>query len=69
MTTNNTVVTARLVENCEELEATVGPTTVEAAASDDHERIRDKIKLKVGIEAINFALAHRPTGIPNGSQT
>jgi hypothetical protein len=61
MTTDNAEVAARLLSIREALEATVWPTAVEAAASGDHERIRDLVKLKVDIEAIDFALAHRTT--------
>ncbi len=45
-----------------ELQASVWPTAVAAANSGDHERIRDLVKLKVDIEAIDFALSHRPVG-------
>lgn len=69
MTTDNAAVAARLLSIREELEAQVWPTAVEAAASGNHERIRDLVKLKVDIEAIGFALGHRPTDIPEGSQT
>ena len=67
MTTDNADVAARLLEIREALEAKVWPTAVEAAASGDHERIRDLVKLKVDIEAIDFALRHRPTGHQNGT--
>ncbi len=69
MTTDNAAVAARLLAVREELEAKVWLTAVDAAASGDHEHIRDLVKLKVDIEAIDFALAHRPTGVSNGSQT
>jgi hypothetical protein len=69
MTLDEAAVVARLLAIRDELEAKVWPTAVEAAASDDHERIRDLVKLKVDIEAIDFALGHRPTGIPEGRQT
>lgn len=62
MTTDNAAVAARLLEIREALEAKVWPTAVEAAVSGDHEHIRDLVKLKVDIEAIDFALRHRPTG-------
>ena len=62
MTTDNATVAARLMEIREGLEAKVWQTAVEAASSGDHERIRDLVKLKVDIEAIDFALAHRTTG-------
>ena len=61
MTTDNAAVAARLLEIREALEAKVWPTAVEAAVSGDHEHIRDLVKLKVDIEAIDFALRHRPT--------
>ncbi len=68
MTTDNEAIAAQLQAIREELEAKVWPTAVDAAASGDHERIRDLVKLKVDIEAIDFALAHRPTGLSGGSQ-
>ncbi|ADL01320.1 hypothetical protein [Brevundimonas subvibrioides] len=68
MTTDNAAVAARLLAIRQELEAQVWPTAVEAALSDDHERIRDLVKLKVDIDAIDFALGHRPAGIREGSQ-
>ena len=69
MTLDDAAVAARLVAIRDELEAKVWPIAVEAAASDDHERIRDLVKLKVDIEAIDFALLRRPTSIPERSQT
>ena len=60
MTTDAAVV-ARLLAIREALEAKVWPKAVEAATSDDHERIRDLVKLKVDIEAIDFALQRRPS--------
>jgi hypothetical protein len=63
MTTDDAV-SARLLAIRGALEARVWPTAVEAAASGDHERIRDLVKLKVDIEAIGFALGHRPTDRP-----
>ena len=68
MTIDHAGVAARLLAIREQLEAKVWPTAVEAAASDDHERIRDLVKLKVDIEAIDFALGHRPTGISEASR-
>jgi hypothetical protein len=67
MTTDNAAVAAQLSAIREQLEASVWPTAVEAAASGDHERIRDLVKLKVDIEAIGFALGHRPTDKPETS--
>lgn len=55
MTTDDAAVAARLLAIREELEAKVWPTAVEAAASSDHECIRDLVKLKVDLEAIDFA--------------
>ena len=68
MTLDDGEAAARLVAIGDALEAKVWPTAVEAAGSDDHERIRDLVKLKVDIEAIDFALGHRPTGVPGGSR-
>ena len=55
-------VSAKLVALRAELEANIWPTAVAAANSGEHERIRDLVKLKVDIEAIDFALSHRPVG-------
>jgi len=55
-------VCAKLVSLKAELEASIWPTAVAAAGSGDHERIRDLVKLKVDIEAIDFALSRRPVG-------
>ena len=68
MTINNEAVAAQLLAIREALEAKVWPTAVDAAASGNHEHIRDLVKLKVDIEAIDFALAHRPTVSPAESQ-
>lgn len=69
MIPDDAAVAARLLAIREELQARVWPTAVEAAASGRHEFIRDLVKLKVDIEAIDFALGHRPTEIPEGSQS
>ncbi len=69
MTFDDAEVAARLLAIRDELEAKVWPTAIEAAASDDRERIRDLVKLKVDIEAIDFALLRRPTRTPEGRQT
>ena len=66
MTTDYAAVAARLLAVLEELDAKVWPTAVGAAAS---ERIRDLVKLKADIEAIEFALGHRPTELPEKNQT
>jgi len=58
--TNAEGVAARLVALREELEANVWAAATAAAQSSDHERIRDLVRLKVDIEAIDFALSHRP---------
>jgi len=55
-------VSARLVALRQSLEASVWDTATAAALSGDHERVRDLVKLKVDIEAIDFALSHRPVG-------
>ena len=55
-------VSAKLVALRAELEAKIWPTAVAAATSGEHERIRDLVKLKVDIEAIDLALSHRPVG-------
>ena len=55
-------VSAKLVALKGQLEANIWPTAVAAAETGDHERIRDLVKLKVDIEAIDFALSHRPVG-------
>lgn len=53
---------ARLIALREALTARVWATASAAAQTQDHERIRDLVKLKVDIEAIDFALSHRPAG-------
>lgn len=55
-------VSAKLVALKAELEAEIWPTAVAAVTTGEHERIRDLVKLKVDIEAIDFALSHRPVG-------
>ncbi len=55
----NGEVAARLLEIRDQLTAKVWPTAVAAATSGDHEHIRDLVKLKVDIEAIDFALGHQ----------
>lgn len=62
VTTDHDVVAAQLLAIREQLKAEVWSTAVAAATSGDHERIRDLVKLKVDIEAIDFALGHRPAG-------
>lgn len=69
MTIDNAEVAARLLAIREELDARVWPMAVEAAMSGDRERIRDLVKLKVDIEAIDFALLRRPTPALEGRQT
>ena len=69
MTTDNAAVVARLLAIREALEAQVWPKAVEAATSDDHERIRDLVKLKVDIEAIDFALLRRPSRTSRETET
>lgn len=69
MTDDNAAVAAQLLAIRDELEAKVWPTAVEAVKSGDHERIRDLVKLKVDIEAIDFALVRRMIGSSEESQT
>jgi len=57
---DNDAVAARLLAIREQLTTEVWSTAVAAATSGDHEDIRDLVKLKVDIEAIDFALGHRP---------
>lgn len=57
---DNDAVAARLVAIREQLTTDVWSTAAAAATTGDHERIRDLVKLKVDIEAIDFALGHRP---------
>ncbi len=59
----NGEVAARLLEIRDRLTAKVWPTAIAAATSGDHEYIRDLVKLKVDIEAIDFALGHQLAGI------
>lgn len=58
MTANETA--AKLLNLRAELVARVWPAAAAAAKSGDHERVRDLVKLKVDIEAIDFALSNRP---------
>jgi hypothetical protein len=51
---------AKLVALRDELVVSIWPTATAATRSGDHERIRDLVKLKVDIEAIDFAFSHRP---------
>lgn len=60
MTRDNDAVAAQLLAIREQLTTEVWSTAVAAATSGDHERVRDLVKLKVDIEAIDFALGHRP---------
>ncbi len=48
------------------IEARIWPAATAAAETGDHERIRDLVRLKVDIEAIDFALSHRPTATGAG---
>ncbi len=65
---DNDAVAARLLAIREQLTSGVCSTAVAAATSGDHERIRDLVKLKVDIEAIDFALGHRPAGRAEGDE-
>ncbi|OJU10059.1 MAG: hypothetical protein BGN86_11695 [Caulobacterales bacterium 68-7] len=53
-------IAAKLIALREHLTAQVWATASAAAQTQDHERVRDLVKLKVDIEAIDFALSHRP---------
>ena len=53
-------ISAKLIGLRAQLEASIWPTATAAALSGDHEQIRNLVKLKVDIEAIDFALSHRP---------
>ena len=68
MAQDNDAVAARLLAIREQLTTEVWSTAVAAATSGDHERIRDLVKLKVDIEAIDFALEHRPAGRAEGDE-
>ena len=68
MTADHDVVAAQLLSIREQLKAEVWSSAVAAATSSDHERIRDLVKLKVDIEAIDFALGHRPADRPEGDE-
>lgn len=65
---DNDAVAAQLLAIREQLTTEVWSTAVAAATSGDHERIRDLVKLKVDIEAIDFALGHRPADRPEGDE-
>ncbi|WP_292020668.1 MULTISPECIES: DUF2171 domain-containing protein [unclassified Brevundimonas] len=67
-TPDSGVVAAQLLAVRDRLKAEVWPTAIAAAQSGDHERLRDLVKLKVDIEAIDFALGHRPAGVTKGDQ-
>jgi len=58
MTANSSA--AMLLDLRAKLVAEVWPAAIVAAETGDHERVRDLLKLKVDIEAIDFALSHRP---------
>ncbi|RYG38620.1 MAG: hypothetical protein EON93_01685 [Burkholderiales bacterium] len=58
MNANETAV--RLLAVRSDLIAQIWPTACKAAQTGDHECVRDLVKLKVDIEAIDFALSHRP---------
>ena len=65
---DNDAVAAQLLAIREQLTTKVWSTARAAATSGDHERIRDLVKLKVDIEAIDFALGHLPAGRPEGDE-
>ena len=47
-----------------ELLARVWPMAAEAARTRQHDAVRELVKLQVDIEAIDFAMSHRPGRIP-----
>lgn len=51
---------AKLLELREKLVSQIWPAALAAAETGDHENVRNLVKLKVDIEAIDFALSHRP---------
>lgn len=59
MTSGNDTVASQLLAMRNQLTAEVWPTAIAAARSGDRDRIRDLVRLKVDIESIDFALAHR----------
>ena len=65
---DNDAVAAQLLAIRGQLTTKVWSTARAAATSGDHERIRDLVKLKVDIEAIDFALGHLPAGRPEGDE-
>lgn len=67
MNLDSTAIATRLVALREALEAKVWPTAVDATIHGNHDRIRDLVKLKVDIEAITFALEHRPVDPAEGA--
>jgi hypothetical protein len=58
---SNEDIATKLVALRQTLEASVWPAATAAAETGDHERVRDLVRLKVDIEAIDSALSHRPT--------
>ncbi len=58
-------ISGKLLALRQELEASVWPTAAIAAQTGDHEHVRDLVRVKVDIEAIDFALSHRPVGAPS----
>lgn len=55
-------ISTKLVALRQGLEASVWATATAAAQTGDHEKIRALVRLKVDIDAIDFALSHRPVG-------
>ena len=64
MSASDENVSAKLVALRHQLEASVWRTATEAAETGDHEKVRDLVRLKVDIEAIDFALSLRPVDLP-----
>ncbi len=55
-------ISAKLVALRQSLVDSVWPTATQAALTGAHEDVRNLVRLKVDIEAIDFALSHRPVG-------
>ena len=68
MTRDHDAVAAQLLAIREQLTTKVWSTAGAAATSGDLERVRVLVMLKVDIEAIVFALGHRPAGRAEGDE-
>ena len=69
MSMNAEEVAAKLVALRQALAASVWTSAIAAVADpDNHEKVRDLVRLKVDIEAIDFALSRRPVATPDLSE-